>query len=127
MVDESTDVACTKHLRICIKYFNSRSNEITSQFLGLIPVIDTTADALYEHVKAFFYESGIDLKLCFGLGTDGAFNLCGCNHSLYTLMKKDNPDLVLIKYVCHFLHLACSNASKEMPLCVDYLLRETFN
>ena len=53
MVNESTDVACTKHLCICIKYFNSRSNEITSQFLGLIPVIDTTADVLYEHVKHF--------------------------------------------------------------------------
>ena len=53
----------------------------------------------YEHVKAFFDESGIDLKLCFGLGTDGTSNLCGCNHSLYTLMKKDNPDLILIKCV----------------------------
>ena len=127
MVDESTDVACTKHLRICIKYLNLRSNEITSQFLGLIPVIDTTADALYQHVKAFFDESGIDLKLCFGLGTDGASNLCGCNHLLYTLMKKDNPDLILIKCVRHSLDLACSNASEEMPSCVDYLLRETFN
>ena len=47
-------VACTKHLGLCIKYFDSRSNEITSQFLGLIPVINTNADALYEHVKAFF-------------------------------------------------------------------------
>ena len=101
MVDESTDVACSKHLCICIKYFNSRSNEITYQFLGLIPVINTNADALYEHVKAFFDESGIDLKLCFGLGTDGASNLCGCNLSLYTLIKKDNPDLILIKYACH--------------------------
>ena len=63
MVDESSDVACTKHLCICIKYFNSGSNEITSQFLGLIPVINTNADAVYEHVKAFFDESGIDLKL----------------------------------------------------------------
>ena len=93
MVDESTDVACTKHLCICIKYFNSRSNKITSQFLGLIPVIDTNADALYEHVKAFFDESGIDLKLCFGLGTDGASNLCGCNYLLQWFLTgvRSNP------------------------------------
>ena len=61
------------------------------------------------------------------MGTDGAANLCGCRHSLYTLLKKDDPDLILIKCMCHSLHLACSNASEELPSNLDYMLRQTFN
>lgn len=127
IVDESTDVSCAKHLCICIRYYNHRKNKIVSQFLGLIFVIKTTADVLYQHLKTFFESIGLDLKDCFALATDGGSNLCGCNHSLYTLMKQDNKDLLLVKCVCHSLYLACSYAAAKLPSHIDYMLRETYN
>jgi hypothetical protein len=40
------------------------------------------------------------------LGTDGAANLCGKTKSLFTLLKHDIPDLILVKctYQSHVLN-----------------------
>ncbi|XP_068225554.1 uncharacterized protein [Palaemon carinicauda] len=127
IIDESTDIACIKHLCVCVCYYSSLHNKIVSQFLGLIPVTSTTAEALHQHIKDYFQEIGVDLNKCFAIATDGAQNLCGCHHSAYMLMKKDIPNLILLKCTCHSLHLACSHASEEMPSCIDYILRETYN
>ncbi|CAG5103821.1 Protein of unknown function, partial [Cotesia congregata] len=82
---------------------------------------------LYEHVTSFFNEHNLNLQQCFAIATDGGSNLCGCNKSLYTLMKKKRDDLMLFKCICHSIHLVCSHASEELPSNIDYMLRETFN
>lgn len=127
IIDESTDIACVKHLCVCVRFYNATLNKIASHFLGLIPVTSTTAESLYQHIKDYFMEIGLDLKQCLALGTDGASNLCGCHHSVYTLMKKDIPELLLVKCICHSLHLVCSHASDELPSCIDHMLRESYN
>ncbi|CAG5098065.1 Protein of unknown function [Cotesia congregata] len=57
----------------------------------------------------------LNLQQCFAIATDGGSNLCGCNKSLYTLMKKKRDDLMLFKCICHSIHLVCSHASEELP------------
>ena len=47
LINESTDVACIKHLCVCVRYYNLRLNKICTQFRGLIPVSSATAEALY--------------------------------------------------------------------------------
>ncbi|KAG0444525.1 hypothetical protein HPB47_013701 [Ixodes persulcatus] len=37
--------------------------------------------------------------------------MCGKNNSVYTMMKEENPKLILAKCTCHSLHLACSEAT----------------
>ncbi|XP_076049634.1 SCAN domain-containing protein 3-like [Oratosquilla oratoria] len=128
IIDESTDIVCEKHLCVCVRYYNARCNRISSQFLGLISVTSTTSEALYQHLKDYFSSIGVDLRQCFAIGTDGASNLCGAHHSLYTLMKKDIPHLILIKCTCHSLHLACSShASDELPSNIDFMIRESYS
>ena len=127
LINESTDVTCVKHLCVCVRYYNIRLNKICTQFLGLITVSSVTAEALYEAIKSFFEVSGIKYKQCFALGTDGAANLCGHRHSQFTLLKQVIPDVLLIKCLCHLLHLVCCNTDKEMLSCLEYMLRETFD
>ena len=127
LINESTDVACVNHLCVCVRYYIIRLNKICTQFLRLITVSSVTAEALYEAIKSFFEVSGIKYKQCFALGTDGAANLSGHCHSIYTLLGQVIPDLLLIKCLCHSLHLVCCNADKEMLSCLEYRLRETFD
>lgn len=127
IIDESTDVACIKHLCICCRYFNNRKNKIVTQFLGLVQVTSTTAEDLYQHLVDFFKNVDIDLSKCFAIATDGASNLCGVNNSLYTRMKNVNPRVILVKCICHSLHLVCCHAFEEIPSNIDYMLRETHN
>ena len=93
---------------------------------GLITVSSVTTEALYETIKSFFEVSEIKYEQCFALKTDGAANLCGHRHSQYTLLKQVIPDL-LIKCLCHSLHLVCCSANKEMLSCLEYMLKETFD
>ncbi|XP_053595333.1 zinc finger protein 862-like [Microplitis demolitor] len=127
ILDESTDVSCQKHLCICIRYFNIRKKCIVSQYLGLIPVVETSANDLYEALNNYFKKINLNLLNCFAIATDGGSNLCGIRHSLFTLMKEKKENLMLFKCICHSIHLVCSHASEELPSNVDYMLRETFN
>lgn len=54
IIDESTDIACVKHLCVCVRFYNATLNKMASHFLGLIPVTSTTAESLYQHIKDLF-------------------------------------------------------------------------
>ncbi|GFY55670.1 DUF4371 domain-containing protein [Trichonephila inaurata madagascariensis] len=91
ILDESTGVACCKHLCLCVRYCNGKENKIVSQFLGLVEVLESTTDSLYKHVKDFFNKIGINLGNCFAIGTDGASNLCGKKSFIFYSNDERHP------------------------------------
>lgn len=125
ILDESTDVSDFKYMAYCVRYFSKRLNTFIVDFLGFSEIFEATAEKLYEHFMEFMSEVGLNHENLIGIGTDGASNLCGKNHSLYTLLKEKIPHLQLIQCVCHSLDLCASNASDELPCTVEYLLRES--
>ncbi|KAK3932367.1 Zinc finger MYM-type protein 1 [Frankliniella fusca] len=128
IIDESTDVSTVRQLALCIKYYSRKYKKFVVEFLGLVETPIATADKLYEVVTLFLTTVGLKLSRLLGLGTDGGANLCGCNHSLYTILKlKDCPWLMLVKCTCHSLDKAASYASKELPENLEFLLRESKN
>lgn len=127
LVDETTDVSCAKDLCICIRYFSLKNAKIVLALLGLVEVVSTTAEDLYQAVKLFLETNGLSLNKIVGLGTDGASNLCGVKNSLFTRLKAHNPHLELVRCVCHSLHLCAQAAFKELPANLDFLLRESFS
>lgn len=128
ILDESTDVGTHKYMAVCIRFFCNRRKKIVTRFLGLVEIHSATAENLYNGLKDFI-ENKIKLKLenITGLGTDGASNMVGQNCSLFTKLREHNPDLVLIKCICHSLHLCMSAAAKVLPTNIEFLLRETYN
>lgn len=127
ILDESTDVSTIKYIAYCVRYFSQKQNKIVTDFLGFNEVGDATAESLYNDFMKFISETGLKLENLIGIGTDGASNLCGCNKSLYTLLKNRVPKLQLIKCSCHSLNLASSRACEELPSTLEFLLRETRN
>lgn len=125
IVDESTDVSVSKYMAYCIRYFSKSLQTITNEFLGLVIVERATADALCELTMQFLKEINLNPKNIIGLGVDGASNLCGRNHSLYTLLREISPNLQLIKCICHSLNTCSSKASDVLPAHLEFMLRET--
>ncbi|KAH0535076.1 hypothetical protein KQX54_013043 [Cotesia glomerata] len=101
-------------------------NRVFSKYLGLIPVVETSANDLYEALNKYFIKINLNLSNGFAIATDGGSNLCGIRHSLFTLMKEKNEKLILFKCICHSIHLVCFHASEELPSNIDYMLREIF-
>lgn len=102
---------------------------MVTHFLTFLSVTKTTAHDLFIAVSKFCEDNKLDMKNLIGIGTDGASNLCGSQNSLYTLLRKNFNlnDLILVKCICHSLHLCCSKASEVFSDDIDYLLKETYN
>lgn len=129
ILDESTDVSVQKHLAICIRYSSSRQEGIITNFLGIVTLTDATAIVLYKRLDAYLRSIKININNLVAIGTDGASAMCGVNHSLFTQLR-DNvplPNLMLVKCICHSLHLCSSKASEVLPSSLEFLIRESRN
>ncbi|CAH0550488.1 unnamed protein product [Brassicogethes aeneus] len=127
ILDESTDVSTIKYLCLCVRYFSQTRKKIDTYFLGIIPIDKATSDILAEEIKQYLNNIGLNLNKLIGLGTDGANNLCGKHHSVFTILKESVPQLQLVKCVAHSLHLCCCKSANVLPSAIDFLCKEIFN
>ena len=114
IVDESTDVSVMKYMAYCVRYFSEKLQNVVD-YLGFSEVTKATAQQLYLDFIDFINSVGLKIENMHGIGTDGASNLCGKNHSLFTLLKEKVPHLQLVKCVYHSLSLCAAKANKELP------------
>ncbi|XP_075163359.1 zinc finger MYM-type protein 6-like [Haematobia irritans] len=126
ILNESTDVANNKWMSMCIRFFSKVICAIRTEFLGTF-LVEVTGEKLLHSLLAYVAKVGLNPKNIIALGTDGANNLCGARRGLYGLMKEQNSQLILVKCICHSLHLCCSDASKVFPAEVEYLVKEIYN
>ncbi len=124
-LDESTDVATVKLMAYMIRYYNRNLRKIVTDFLGVQILFRTTAADVLKYFESFTSEFQLDLSKMIAIGTDGASTLCSCNNSLYTLLKKKYPKLILMKCTCHSLSKCSEKACQELPAHLEFLLRET--
>ncbi|EFN81622.1 Zinc finger MYM-type protein 1, partial [Harpegnathos saltator] len=115
LIDENTDVGTVKYLCICVRYFSKKTQKILVCFLGLIEIERASAECLYTKLKEFLTNLGLHLINIIGIGTDGANNLCGQRNSLYIKLKEDNPNIQLIRCICHSLNNASSKTAELLP------------
>lgn len=127
LVDESTDVSSTKHLCVCVRFFNRRRGKIDTAFLGLTPVIRTTGEVLFQAIKELIGSFGLQIVNCIGLGTDGANNMVGMHNSVWSRIKAEAPNCILNRCICHSLALCVKDAFVKMPSSMGYLLHEIPN
>ncbi len=117
-LDESTDCCSTKHISICVRYLSEKKEQIMSDFWGLIPVTRSSGEELYIAIKSFtlgkeLAKSGLQVKDCFGVATDGGSNMCGDANSVFSRFREGNPQCVLLKCICHSPAL-CGEKSFEL-------------
>ncbi|XP_050062963.1 uncharacterized protein LOC126552316 [Aphis gossypii] len=125
---ESTDISVTKYLGIAIMYFSTQKSTIVTTFFGLEKLVECNAQAIVESVEKSLETYQIDIKNLIGIGTDNASVMVGINNGVHALLKKYNPNLILIRCVCHSIQLATSFAcSQTLPRHLDFMISETYN
>lgn len=126
IVDESTDKSKIKHLALLTR--TSVNCKIEDNFLGLLPIIDGTADTLYSKILEFFKSKNIPyLENMVGFAADGANVNFGERHYLSVLLTQDIPHLFTIKCICHSFHLCASCACQKLPRGVEDFARDVYN
>ena len=125
IVDESTDVSCSKLLCVVIRYYSKSEKRIVTSFLSLIPVVKATGNDLFEALKSCLEESGLDLTNCIGYASDGASVMVGKHNSVWSRIKEASPNCIVIKCICHSLALCIKRAFDKMPANLGFMLTES--
>ena len=86
-----------------------------------------TAIAISSAILAQLKADNLSIDKLLGLGVDGASVNVGTNHSLTTILHKENSRIVVIKCICHSLHLAAEKACVSLPRHLDPTVKDTHN
>ena len=127
ILDESTDVSTTQCLGVMIRYFSKKMKKVVTSMYRLIELEATSANAILEAVLQALDVDKLQVSRLLGIGVDGASAMVGRHHSVSSMLKDRVPHLVVVRCICHSLHLAASNASVVLPRHLDYMIRETYN
>ena len=73
-------------------FFTERQT-VTTAYLGIIPVVSTTSESLFDAISNFLQGNNIDIHDCIGLGTNGANNVSGEFNSVFSRFREMNPEL----------------------------------
>lgn len=104
-MDESTDVTDTSQLSIFIRGINEDFH-ITEELLALVPMKDTTNGSdIYCEVKNILEKYNLDLKLLYGISTDGAPAMVGNKRGVVNYLATDcknmGNDIVAFHCILH--------------------------
>lgn len=84
-------------------------------------------ESVHQVIVDQFKKDGLKLENLIGIGVDGVNVMIGKYNSVTALLKKELPDLIIVKCVSHSLHLCAEKASELLPRQLEFLVRETHN
>ncbi|KAK3911427.1 Zinc finger protein 862 [Frankliniella fusca] len=139
LTDESTHFN-VKTAAVAVRFYDKMAKpkgRIVTKFWDLSDVFPkgdieaaregATGDRLYQLLISAFTKKGIPLENFIGFASDGASVMLGVNNSVMTRLKESCPGIVIMRCVCHSLHLAARDASKALPRACEDLARNTYS
>ncbi|CAG5001997.1 unnamed protein product [Parnassius apollo] len=134
LIDESTDIAVVKTVAVVVRYFDPMIGKVITRFWNLIQLFDekttdhvANAEKLFNTVIGSFQKYEIPTENIIGFGSDGCNTMMGCNNSVSSRFRQRCPGIIVIKCICHSLHLCASDACKELPLNCEKMARNIYN
>ena len=124
LVDESTDVSCTKYLCVTVRYFSEKQEKIRTAFINLVSLVSATGEDIFNALKLSLEDVGLKVEDCVGLACDGASVMVGKHDSVWSRMKIMSPNCILMKCICHSLALCIKHAFEKLPANLGFLLSE---
>lgn len=124
VLDETTDRSTTKQSALTITFYNENEKGVKTHFLDIIETPSRTADSLYMCIQNCLKDHFIPLENFVGFSSDTTNVMVGKSHSVFSLLKDQNPAIVCVKCSCHSIHLAASKACLKLPRSVEDLLRD---
>ncbi|XP_037945175.1 uncharacterized protein LOC119677758 [Teleopsis dalmanni] len=127
IIDESTDISTLKILCTMIRFFSMPKKKIVTTFYRIIKLTEFDAQSICDAIKAQLQSDNLNFQNLIGIGVDSANVMIGKNKSVATILKKDLPDLIVVKCISHSLHLCAEKATETLPRQLEFLVREVHN
>ncbi|KAJ8913886.1 hypothetical protein NQ315_005683 [Exocentrus adspersus] len=124
IMDETTDCGTKKQCAFTVIFICPLRQMVTVRFFDIVEMGESgTAVELYKCLLHVMNKKGIPLTNIIGFSADTCNVMFGEYNSVYSLLRKDLPQIVCVKCSCHSIHLASSKACLKLPRSVEDLLR----
>ena len=123
--DETTDPnSSVKWMKFLVKFVDPATLEIEIGLPRLIKVDSTQLNArgLFDVFKKYTIYNQIPFSNILSISCDNAAVMVGHIKSFKTLIRQQNPSILLIPCDCHKLALVAKDACKKIPLYIENLL-----
>ena len=123
LIDETTDFSASKLLAVIVRHWDSRSKRVVDDLLGLVEVLGTTGQELFDTVSVMMDWYGLKFENCVSFASDGASNCAGKHNSVWSRFRDANPSCIQIKCICHSLALVVKHSFEaHIPDSIAFLL-----
>ena len=95
-----------------------------TEFWDLLQVVEATGEVLFNALKESLTNIGLSQVDCIRLCCDGASSMVGKHNSVWTRIKQESPNCLLVPYICHSLALSIAHAFDKLPSQLGHLLSE---
>lgn len=123
IMDETTDQSSKKQCCFTAIVYNEETNKVEHLFLDMVEISSGTASGLYDCLKQMLLNKNIPIENMVGFSSDTTNVMVGEHCSVFAFLKKDLPNIALIKCSCHMIHLSSSKACLKLPRNVEDFLR----
>ena len=113
LINISKDISVLKLLGISIIYCSDIYKKVVSTYLGLVEIEECDAENIVLAINNLLRTKNLKLTNLIAIGTDNASVMTGINNGVYAKLKTEVPSLILIRCICHSIHLVTSHASAE--------------
>ncbi|XP_068232500.1 uncharacterized protein [Palaemon carinicauda] len=120
IIDETTDRS-TKQMSIIVQYWEG--NKMQNSFLDLVEIHDSSASGLVKALIQSLETKEIPLENVLAFSSDTTNVMMGEKHSEATIIRELLPNVILVKYPCHLIHLCASYACLKLPKSLEDLCR----
>ncbi|XP_026685957.1 uncharacterized protein LOC113471199 [Diaphorina citri] len=111
-------------MSLIIRYFSHRENKVVTTFYRLLEIEAGDHLTMVTAFQSALEKDGLKIDKLLGIGIDGANVMTGKYNSFSSKLKELIPHLVIVKCVCHSLHLAAEKSLLELPSHIDFLIKE---
>ncbi|XP_057331417.1 uncharacterized protein LOC130671506 [Microplitis mediator] len=127
IIDESTDTSTQKTLCVMLRFFSVPKKEVVTTFYRLIKIVDCDAKSVHQAIKSQLEKDNLKIQNMVGIGVDGASVMIGKKNSVTAIFKRELNDLIIMRCVCHSLHLCAEDAAAALPSRLEHFVREAHN
>lgn len=93
-------------------FFHTRQSKLSVTFYNIIKIIERDAKSVHQAITNQLKKDGLKIENIIGIGVDGTNVMVGKHNSVIAILKRELPDLIIVKCVSHSLHLCSENATE---------------
>ena len=87
-------------------------------------MVEATGEVLFNDLKESLTNIGWSLVDCIGFGCDRASSMVGKHNSVWSRIKQESPNCLLVPCICQSLALSIAHAFDKLPSHLGHLLSE---